>query len=94
MVILYIAIGIVIGLVSGWWLGEIFEKNKLKKSKEDAEKILKEAKLRSEEILRKADLDGKELLYKLRVDFEKQNSAKKEELAGLEKRLIQREENL
>jgi ribonuclease Y len=89
-----VLLGIVAGLVSGWWLGEIFEKNKLKKAKDDAEKILKEAKIKGEEVVRKADLDGKELLYKLRMDFDKQHSAKKEELFQLEKRLIQREENL
>jgi len=86
--------GVGAGLVAGWWLGEVFEKNKLKKAKEDAEKIIKEARLKGEEVIRKADLDGKELLYKLRVDFEKQNTGKKEELFQMEKRLIQREENL
>ncbi|MDD4955026.1 MAG: ribonuclease Y [Candidatus Omnitrophica bacterium] len=94
MGIIYVLLGIVAGLVSGWWLGEIFEKNKLKKAKDDADKILKEAKLKGEEAIRKADLDGKELLYKLRMDFDKQHTAKKEELFQLEKRLIQREENL
>lgn len=94
MIILYILGGIIFGLISGWWLGDIFEKNRLKRAKEDAEKILIEARSKGEEVLRKADLDGKELLYKLRVDFEKQNSFKKEELSQLEKRLIQREENL
>lgn len=94
MSIMYALGAIFIGIVSGWWLRETFEKNKLKKAQEDAEKILKEVKVKTEEILRKADLDGKELLYKLRVDFDKQNSSKKEELFQLEKRLIQREENL
>jgi len=94
MVILYIAAGVVGGLILGWFLGDFFEKNKLKKAKEDAEKIIKDAGLKAEEILRKADLDGKELLYKLRVDFEKENSSKRDELTGLEKRLMQREENL
>ncbi len=92
--IIYIFAGVVVGLFLGWCLGEIFEKRRLKKSKEDAEKILKEAKFKTEEIKRKAELDGKELLYKLRVDFDKQNSSKKEELGQLEKRLLQREENL
>ena len=94
MIILYILIALITGLIAGWLMGELFEKNKLKKAKEDAEKILKEAHFKADEMVRKADLDGKELLYKLRVDFEKQNASKKEELAQLEKRLIQREENL
>ncbi len=94
MIFVYALLGLVAGLGLGWWFGDLFEKNKLKKAKEDAQKIVKEASFKAEEIARKADLDAKELLYKLRVDFEKQNASKKEELSGLEKRLIQREENL
>ncbi|MFA6281606.1 MAG: ribonuclease Y [Candidatus Omnitrophota bacterium] len=94
MMIIYIILGVLLGLVAGWLLGEIFEKNKLKKAKDDADKILKEAKMKTEDIFRKADLDGKEMLYKLRIDFDKQHASKKEELFQLEKRLIQREENL
>jgi len=94
MTIIYILLGLAAGLGLGWWLGNLFEKNKLKKAKEDAQKTVKEANFKADEIARKADLDAKELLYKLRVDFEKQNVSKKEELFGLEKRLMQREENL
>ncbi len=94
MFIAYIAGGLTLGLIAGWFLGDIFEKNKLKKAKADAKRIIEEAKLKGEEVVRKADLDGKELLYKLRVDFEKQHSAKREEMYQLEKRLTQREENL
>ncbi len=94
MIVVYLLLGLVAGLGLGWWFGDLFEKNKLKKAKEDAQKIVKEASFKAEEIARKADLDAKELLYKLRVDFEKQNASKKEELSGLEKRLMQREENL
>ncbi|MCQ9205597.1 MAG: ribonuclease Y [Omnitrophica bacterium] len=94
MDIFYIIGGALSGLILGGWLGKVIEKGKLKKRKDDAEKILKEAKFKVEEITRKADLDSKELLYKLRVDFEKQNFLKRDELTGLEKRLMQREENL
>lgn len=92
--IIYILAGVVAGLFLGWWLGKVFEKTRLKKAKDNTEKILKEVQFKAEEIRRKAELDGKELLYKLRVDFEKQNSFKKEDLVQLEKRLLQKEENL
>ncbi|MBP7088294.1 MAG: ribonuclease Y [Candidatus Omnitrophica bacterium] len=94
MIIFYIAGAAIAGLIIGWWLSEFFGKNKLKKANEDAEKIIREAKIKAEETARKADLDSKELLYKLRVDFERQNSSRREELAQLEKRIVQREENL
>jgi len=94
MTSLYILSSVVFGLIAGIWLKEIFEKNKLRKAKREVKRLLREAKTRAEEIARKADLDAKELLYKLRVDFEKQHASKKEELSQLERRLIQREENL
>ncbi len=80
MDILYIILGVTAGLIIGWFLGNFFEKNKLKKAKEYAEKIFNDAKVKAQEIERKADLDGKELLYKLRIDFEKQNAVKKDEV--------------
>ena len=91
MLVIYILAALVFGLAAGLWFGKFFEKSKLKKSKEDAERILRDAKVKAEEITRKADLDSKELLYKLRVEFEKQNSSKREELSQLERRLTQAE---
>ncbi|MCF7870348.1 MAG: ribonuclease Y [Candidatus Omnitrophica bacterium] len=82
------------GLLFGWLIGKTVEKNKTKRVKENAEKILKEAQMKAEEIQRKADLDGKELLYKLRVEFDKKNASKRNELTQLEERITQREENL
>ena len=67
MTLAYILGGVVAGCIVGWLLGEIFEKNKLAKAKEDASRIINEAKIKSEEALRKSDLDGKELLYKLKL---------------------------
>ncbi|MCF7877201.1 MAG: ribonuclease Y [Candidatus Omnitrophica bacterium] len=82
------------GVLFGWLVGKTVEKNKTKKVKEDASKLLKEAQIKAEEIKRKADLDGKELLYKLRVEFDKTNASKRNELTQLEERITQREENL
>jgi len=90
----YIIISLIGGTIIGYIVKEILERNKLRKAKDDAKRILKEAKDKTQEIIRKADLDSKELLYKLRVDFEKQTSHKRDELGLLEKRLSQREENL
>lgn len=94
MIIIYAVISLIGGGIIGYFFKEIFEKDKIKKTKDYTEKITKEAKDKAQEIVRKADLDGKELLYKLRVDFDKQTSNKREELNQLEKRLSQREENL
>jgi ribonuclease Y len=89
-----VSTAIVGGLIFGWLVGKTVEKNKTKRVKEDASKLLKEAQIKAEEIKRKADLDGKELLYKLRVEFDKTNASKRNELTQLEERITQREENL
>jgi ribonuclease Y len=94
MLIIY-ALGVfLVGGATGYLIKNIFGKNKIKQAQEDADKMIKEANLRAQEIIRKADLDGKELLYKLRVDFDKQNANKRQELKELDKRLSYREENL
>lgn len=92
--IIIVSAAIAGGLISGWLIGKTIEKNKTKKVKENASKLLKEAEIKAEEIKRKADLDGKELLYKLRVEFDKKNSSKRDELRQLEDRITQREDNL
>lgn len=94
MQIVYIILGVIGGVICGYFIGELLEKNRLERAKKDAEKILKEAKDKGDQIARKADLDAKEMLYKLRMDFEKQTSQRKEDLVQLEKRITQREENL
>jgi len=94
MYIVWSGAALIVGLVAGYFVGELLERNKLKQAKGDREKIIKEAEGKADEIKRKADLDAKEMLYKLRVDFDKQTSQKRNELYQLEKRLAQREENL
>lgn len=94
MTAIFIALSVLGGIAVGYFIGVMLEKNKVKKAKENALKIVKEAEERGEQIKRKADLDAKEMLYKLRMDFESQTSQRKEDILLLEKRLLQREENL
>ena len=94
MVAIYIFIGIIGGFIAGYLLGDILEKNKREKAKETVQSIINDAEEKGNQIKRKADLDAKEILYKLRTDFEKQTSQRKDDLLRLEKRLLQREENL
>ncbi|MCK4810300.1 MAG: ribonuclease Y [Candidatus Omnitrophica bacterium] len=89
-----VIISLIGAVAGGYFLGEVLEKNKLKKADKDAEKIINRSAEKAEQITRKADLDAKEMLYKLRMDFEKQTSQGKQALVQLEKRLSQREENL
>ncbi len=94
MIVTYIIVALLIGIAIGQFAKEFISKNKIKKDREAAERIIKEAEAKAREIIRKADLDGKELLYKLRMEFDKQTTSKKDGLVRLEQRLSQREENL
>lgn len=94
MFTVYFIISITAGLVGGYFIGKLLEKEKLKKINYESEKILSNAKEKAEQIVRKADLDAKEMLYKMRLDFEKKCAQEKEELNQLEKRITTREENL
>jgi ribonuclease Y len=94
MAVVYIIVGLVGGIIFGYFIKGVLEKDKLRKIRDEAQRISREARQNAEQIIRKADLDAKEMLYKLRLDFEKQTSQKKEEFTQREKRLSQREENL
>ncbi len=94
MEIIYIIAGVILGAVIGFFLEGFLGKHQLERAKEEASRIIKEAKQNAEQIIRKADLDAKEMLYKLRLKFEQETAQKKEDIAALEKKILQREENL
>ena len=54
-IIIYCALALIFGGLAGYFAKGIFEKNKISKVKDDAEKTLKQARDKSQEILRKAD---------------------------------------
>jgi ribonuclease Y len=56
--------------------------------------ILEEARIEAEARRRESQLEAKDMLIKMRADFEKESRERKQELLALEKRLIQREENI
>ena len=78
----------------GYTIHKIVAKRKLKSAEEKAKIILEELKREVTNKRKEVDLEAKDLLHKTRVDFEKESREKKQELLALEKRLIQREENL
>ena len=78
----------------GYVINKLVAKMKLKSAEERAKIILDEVKREAANKRKEVDLEAKELLHKTRVEFEKESKGRKQELAVLEKRLMQREENL
>ncbi|HEX4439365.1 MAG TPA: ribonuclease Y [Thermoanaerobaculia bacterium] len=60
----------------------------------EADKALAEAKRQAEAKVREADIEAKEKVLAARVEFDKTVQARRVEIAGLEKRVQQKEENL
>ena len=78
----------------GYIIRKLVAKTRLKSAEERARVILEEVKREVANKRKEVDLEARDLLHKTRVEFEKESRDRKQELATLEKRLIQREENL
>ncbi len=80
------------------FLGYFFRKYIAEKKTGDAEikasQILEQAKKEVQNRHRESELEAKDLLYRLRQDFERQTQDRRQEIANLEKRLAQKEENI
>jgi len=63
-------------------------------ARREAERMLEDARRQAEARRREADIEAKEKILAARADFDKQANARRQEIAALEKRLGQKEENL
>ena len=69
-------------------------RRKLSSAEEKAKAILQDAEKETKTRMQVAELDAKDLLLRIRTDFEKETKTRREELIALERRLVQKEENL
>lgn len=67
---------------------------KFQDAQHQAQRILEDARKESQEKRRESELEAKDLMYKMRQDFERETRERRTEIAGLEKRLSQKEENI
>jgi len=94
---LNIIIFTVISLVSlslGYVLRKYVAERKIQDAETKARHILEQAKKETQDRRREIELEGKDLLYRMRQDFERQTQDRRQEIANLEKRLSQKEENI
>lgn len=87
-------LGALFFLLIGYVLRKYTARKKVKRAEERSKVIVEEAKKEAESRKREAQLESKDLLLKLRTDFEKESKERRGELGQLERRLMQREENL
>ncbi|MBL7071831.1 MAG: ribonuclease Y [Candidatus Omnitrophica bacterium] len=88
------AIGAVFFFIFGYVIRKLVAKLKLKSAEDRAQVILDEVKREVVNKRKEVDLEAKDLLHRTRVEFDKESRERRQELTLLEKRLIQREENL
>jgi len=78
----------------GYFFRKYFAERKLQSAESKSRQILDSAKRDAENRKKELELESKELSLRMRQDFEKETKDRREELILLEKRLMQKEENL
>lgn len=79
---------------AGYLLRRYLAERKIQDAETKANAILEQAKKEAQDKRREAELESKDLLYKMRQDFERSTQDRRQEIANLEKRLAQKEENI
>ena len=96
-IVSYIGFGF-LGCLFFFFLGYILRKytakRKVKRAEEQSRTIINNAKVEAERRKRESIIKTKDLSLKLRAEFEEESKERRKELLGMEKRLMQKEENV
>ncbi len=90
---IFMAVGVAISLLFLFFRKSLGEQ-RLKSATMQAKAIIDDANKAAENIRKEGELSAKDVLFKMRQDFEKETRERRDEIAGLEKRMSQRESNL
>jgi ribonucrease Y len=94
---LEIGIGVVVlaaGVVIGLFLHKKLAAARIRLAEQKTRQAAEEAKREAEAMRRQAELQAKDFLFQAKADFEAEVKERRQEVANLEKRLLQKEENL
>lgn len=83
-----------LGLAVGFFIRKKLGESQLESSEKIAERVIAEAQKKAEMLEKEAQLQAKETLYQAKADFDKEMADKRGALQGLERRLLQKEENI
>lgn len=92
--ILMVAVGALVGALAGYFVRRNISEGKLGLAEDVAHKIVENAETSAEARKKEILLEAKEEIHRLRADVEKDNKDRRSELQRVERRLIQKEENL
>jgi ribonuclease Y len=88
------AVSVAAGFLAGYFYYKYVKDRNLQSLEALGKKILDEARKDAEAIKKEAKLQAKDQLIQMKVDFEKETHDRRHELSQLERRLLQREDNL
>ena len=79
---------------AGYFFRRYFSEKKLQNAELRAKQILDAANREAQNRKKEIELEAKELFLKMRHDFDKESAGRKDELSVVERRLLQKEENI
>ncbi len=91
---IFLVVGFGVGFGVAFWLkGKIVTK-KFKEDGKEVKRVLDDAKRNSKTLLKEARLEAKDRLFKMKNQFDVETKETRDELKKLERRIIQKDENL
>lgn len=78
----------------GYVLRKYTAKRKIKRAEDQSKNIINDARVEAERRKRESILESKEMLLKLRTQFEEESKERRKEISVMERRILQKEENL
>ncbi|MGI5891334.1 MAG: ribonuclease Y [Bacillota bacterium] len=94
MIFIYAIVGIIVGIIVGYFIRKGVAESKIKTAEEAAAKIIIEAKKEAESKNKEALIEAKEEIHALRMEMDKENKERRNEILRQEKRIQQKEESL
>lgn len=92
--IIYVIIGAIIGIILGYYIRKNIGERKIKNAEVLASQIEEDAKKEGDSLKKELMLEAKEEIHKLRTEAERENRERRSEIQRLEKRILNKEENL
>lgn len=90
----FAALGGIFFFLLGFVLRKYTAKMKIKRAEANAKTIITNSKVEAERRKRESVLEAKDLSLKMRAEFEEESKERRRELQAMEKRLLQKEENI
>ncbi|MCU0258985.1 MAG: ribonuclease Y [Solirubrobacteraceae bacterium] len=94
MTVLYVVLALAVGVGLGYLIRRYLASSSLANAEREAERVQRDARREAETVLKEARLEAKEEVHRVRTEVETELRDRRAEVAALEQRMVQREEQL